>query len=115
MSAVSSDPPRSRRIRRATVGGALRAWLNGRELLGADRPRAQLALWLAHELDSGTPPPYARARVAGELRAVIGELEGSSPPPAGGREASRRRPRLAPGSTTRPTRSLRFGAATSSP
>lgn len=76
------DPATARQIVRGSVAGAVRAWLRGRELDGADLVRAGLALALAREVDDPASPRYARSKISSELRALLAELEGT-PAPAG--------------------------------
>jgi hypothetical protein len=57
--AVEPDPPKRRRIVRGGVRGAVRKWLAGRDLNGADLVRAWMALALAGETAAAA---HAQAR-----------------------------------------------------
>ena len=70
------DAARLAPIDRATVAGAVNAWLPV-ELEGADEVRALVVRRLAAELDAG-PPPYVVPRLALALVEVVEQIEGTS-------------------------------------
>jgi hypothetical protein len=88
---MQPTPARSRAVRHRKVVGAARAWLA--ELpppTGADQVRAAMLLVLAGELDDPTAPRYSRAKIAGELRATLAELERFADQPVDAASEARR-------------------------
>jgi hypothetical protein len=77
--ALEPSRSRSKPIRRASVSGALRDWLRGRELVGPTPCARNLALSVAAELDRREVRHYAPAKLSSERRSLLAEIEG---PPA---------------------------------
>jgi hypothetical protein len=59
-------------------------------LTGADQVRAAALLVLARELDDPNAPRYSRAKIAGELRATLTELEHATEEPVDAAAEARR-------------------------
>jgi hypothetical protein len=77
-SEAKSDRGRSTDVSRSSVVGVVETWLAGLDLTPADAVRAATALVVARELDDPKAPRSVRPRVAGELRALLGEIGGTA-------------------------------------